>query len=74
MSTESQRQRPTGKDQQLEHDSILAAAGGRINSGGFWRGSPPAPHFIHFARSMTLLPAAEWTAAGTPPACPSVGR
>jgi hypothetical protein len=40
MPTESQRQRTTDKDQQLEHDSILAGAGARINSDGFWRGSP----------------------------------
>ena len=40
MSTESQRQRPTDDDQQLEHVSILAGAGARINSDEFWRGSP----------------------------------
>ena len=39
MPTESQRQRTTDKDQQLEHDSILAGAGTRINSDEFWRGS-----------------------------------
>jgi hypothetical protein len=43
MPTESQRQPPTDKDQQLEHDSILAGGGARINSDGFWRGSPPCP-------------------------------
>ena len=31
---------PTDEDQQLKHDSILAGAGARINSDGFWRGSP----------------------------------
>ena len=41
MPTESERQRTTDQDQQLEHDSILAGAGARINSDGFWRGSAP---------------------------------
>ena len=40
MSTESQRQCTTDDDQQLEHVSILAGAGARINSDEFWRGSP----------------------------------
>jgi hypothetical protein len=35
MSTKSQRQRPTADDQQLEHVSILACAGARINSEEF---------------------------------------
>ena len=39
MSAESQRQRPTDDDQQLEHVPIVAAAGARINSDEFWRGS-----------------------------------
>jgi hypothetical protein len=39
MSAESQRQRPTDDDQQLEHVSILVGAGARINADGFWRGS-----------------------------------
>ena len=39
MSAESQRQRPTDDDQQLEHVSILAGAGARINADEFWRGS-----------------------------------
>ena len=39
MPTESQGQRPTGKDEQLKHGSILVAAGVRINSDRFWRGS-----------------------------------
>ena len=38
MSAESQRQRTTDDDQQLEHVSILAGAGARINSDEFWRG------------------------------------
>ena len=39
MSAESQRQRPTDDDQQLQHVSIVAGAGARINSDEFWRGS-----------------------------------
>ena len=39
MSAESQRQRPTDDDQQLEHVPIVAGAGPRINSDGLWRGS-----------------------------------
>ena len=39
MSAESQRQRPTDDDQQLEHVPIVAGAGARINSDEFWRGS-----------------------------------
>jgi hypothetical protein len=35
MSTNSQRQRPTDDDQQLEHVLILAGAGARINSEKF---------------------------------------
>jgi hypothetical protein len=35
MSTESQRQCTTDDDQQLEHVSILAGAGARINSDEF---------------------------------------
>ena len=42
MSAESQRQRPTDDDQQLEHVSIVAGAGARINSDEFWRGSTVA--------------------------------
>ena len=43
MSTESQRQRPTDDDQQLEHVPIVAGAGPRINSDELWRGSHPKP-------------------------------
>ena len=39
MSAECQRQRATDEHQQLEHVSILAGAGARINSDEFWRGS-----------------------------------
>ena len=39
MSAESQRQRPTDDDQQLEHVPIVAGADARINSDEFWRGS-----------------------------------
>jgi len=48
--------RPTS--QQLEHVSILAGAGARINSDEFWRGSPPqrcriVMCFAHLSRSRT---------------------
>src|SRR3954469_8336339 len=39
MPTESQRQRTTDEDQQLDHDSILTGTGARSNSEEFWRGS-----------------------------------
>ena len=39
MSAESQRQRTTDDDQQLEHVSILGWRGAKINSDEFWRGS-----------------------------------
>ena len=39
LSAESQRQRPTDDDQQLEHVPIVAGAGPRINSDELWRGS-----------------------------------
>jgi hypothetical protein len=39
MSAECQRQRTTDDHQQLEHVSILAGEGARINSDEFWRGS-----------------------------------
>ena len=38
MSAESQRQRPTDDDQQLEHVPIVAGAGPRINSDEFGEG------------------------------------
>ena len=41
-TTESQRQCTTDDDQQLEHVSILAGAGARINSDEFWRGHHPS--------------------------------
>jgi hypothetical protein len=39
LSAESQRQRTTDDNQQLQHVSILAGVGAKINSGEFWRGS-----------------------------------
>jgi hypothetical protein len=39
MSVESQRQRTTDDDQQLQHASIVAGAGAKINGDEFWRAS-----------------------------------
>ena len=60
MSAECQRQRTTDDHQQLEHVSILAGAGARINSDEFWRGSGAArAHKV----SMEPLSVAEYSEA-----------
>jgi hypothetical protein len=40
MAAESHRQRAADHDEQLQHASIVAGVGTKINGDEFWRGSP----------------------------------
>jgi hypothetical protein len=60
MSTESQRQRTTRDDQQMEHASILGGAGARVNSDGFWRGSGSKPPLSVNSQGRVILHLPDW--------------